>query len=109
GGGAAERGERVVVVKDFAKRGEERALLDVLNAADVVGRPFVMSRQVPPDRIAILRKAFNATMKDKVFLVEMEKQQLPVIPLSGEEAETVVAKLMNVPPAIVAKAKEIYD
>jgi hypothetical protein len=48
-------------------------------------------------------------MKDKTFLDEMEKQQLPVIPLTGEQAEAVVAKMMNVSPAIVAKAKQIYD
>ena len=101
--------ESAVFINDFAKTDEQRALLDVLNAADVVGRPFVMSRQVPPERLAILRKAFEDTMKDKVFLAEMEKQQLPVIPLTGEEAETVVAKMMNVSPAIVAKAKQIYD
>jgi tripartite-type tricarboxylate transporter receptor subunit TctC len=101
--------ESVVFINDFAKTDEQRALLDVLNAADVVGRPFVMSKQVPAERVAILRKAFNDTMTDKAFLAEMEKQQLPVIPLSGEEAEAVVARMMNVPPAVVAKAKEIYD
>jgi hypothetical protein len=39
----------------------------------------------------------------------MEKQQLPLNPMTGEEAEAVVNKLMNVPANIVAKAKEIYD
>jgi tripartite-type tricarboxylate transporter receptor subunit TctC len=101
--------ESAVFINDFAKTDEQRALLDVLNAADVVGRPFAMSKQAPAERVALLRKAFSDTMKDPVFLAEMEKQQLPVIPLSGEEAEAVVAKMMNVSPAIVARAKEIYD
>jgi hypothetical protein len=39
----------------------------------------------------------------------MEKQQLPVNPISGVEAETIVAKMMNAPPAVVAKAKAIYE
>jgi hypothetical protein len=39
----------------------------------------------------------------------MAKQQNPVNPMTGEEAETVVAKMMNAPPAVVAKAKAIYE
>jgi tripartite-type tricarboxylate transporter receptor subunit TctC len=101
--------ESAVFINDFAKTDEQRALLDMLNAADIVGRPFVMSKQVPPERQAILRKAFDDTMKDKAFLAEMEKQQLPVIPLTSREAEAVVAKMTNVSPAIVAQAKEIYE
>jgi tripartite-type tricarboxylate transporter receptor subunit TctC len=64
---------------------------------------------VPADRVAIIRKAFNETMRDKDFLADMEKQQLPVSPLTGEDAEAIVAKMMNAPAAIVAKAKAIYE
>jgi hypothetical protein len=39
----------------------------------------------------------------------MEKQQLPVYPLRGEEAEAVVAKMAGVPPEVAAKAKAIYE
>ena len=68
-----------------------------------------MSKQVPPDRVAIIRKAFNETMQDKDFLADMAKQQNPVNPLTGEEAETIVARMMSAPPAVVAKAKAIYE
>jgi hypothetical protein len=36
-------------------------------------------------------------------------QQLPVDPLTGEEAEAIVAKMMKAPPAVLAKAKAIYE
>jgi tripartite-type tricarboxylate transporter receptor subunit TctC len=101
--------ESVAYIGTFAKTDEQRQILDVLDASDEVGRPFVMSKQVPPDRVAIIRKAFDDTMKDKEFLADMEKQQLPVNPISGEEAETIVAKMMNAPAAVVAKAKAIYE
>jgi tripartite-type tricarboxylate transporter receptor subunit TctC len=101
--------EGAVYVGTYAKTDEQHQLLDVLDAADDVGRPFVMSKQVPPDRVAIMRKAFNETMKDKEFLADTEKLQLPVNPLTGEEAEAVVARMMQAPPAVVAKAKSIYE
>jgi tripartite-type tricarboxylate transporter receptor subunit TctC len=64
---------------------------------------------VPAERVAIIRKAFNDTMQDKEFRAEMAKQQNPVNPMTGEEAEAVVAKMMSAPPAVVAKAKAIYE
>jgi tripartite-type tricarboxylate transporter receptor subunit TctC len=105
----AEIPDSAVFINTFAKTDEQKQLLDVLNGADVVGRPFVMSKQVPADRVAILRKAFNDTMKDPAFVAEMEKSQLPLNPMTGEEAEGVVNKLMNVPTKVIAKAKEIYE
>jgi len=101
--------ESAVFINTFAKTDEQIQLLNVLNGADEIGRPFIMSKQVPMERVAIMRKAFNDTMKDPGFLSETEKQQLPVYPLTGEEAEAVVAKLANVPPAIAAKARTIYE
>ncbi len=105
----AEIPESAVFVGAFAKTEEQKQILDVLDASDEVGRPFVMSKQVPAERVAIIRKAFNETMQDKEFLADMAKQQNPVNPMTGEEAETIVAKMMNAPPAVVAKAKAIYE
>ena len=48
------------------------------------GRPAVHHvEEVPPDRLAAIRKAFDDTMKDPGFLAEMAKQQLPVHPIPG--------------------------
>jgi tripartite-type tricarboxylate transporter receptor subunit TctC len=106
---AAEIPDSAVFINTFAKTDEQRQLLDVLNGADDVGRPFIMSKQVPPDRVAIMRKAYDDTVKDPAFIADMDKQQLPLNPMTGVEAETVVNKLINVPPAVIAKAKAIYE
>jgi hypothetical protein len=57
---------------------DDRALLDVLLAPDALGRPYVASKQVPADRLAALRAAFDATMQDGHFIAEAEKMELPV-------------------------------
>ena len=51
--------ESAVYIGNFAKTDEQRALLNVLSGGDEIGRPFIMSKQVPADRLAILRQAFN--------------------------------------------------
>jgi tripartite-type tricarboxylate transporter receptor subunit TctC len=101
--------ESAVYIGSFAKGDEQQQLLDLLNGGDEVGRPFIMSKDVPADHLAIIRKAFDDTMKDPAFLAEMEKQQLPVHPLTGEQAEKLVNGLVDVSPAIVALAKPIYE
>ncbi|MGB6534719.1 MAG: hypothetical protein WBF58_02020 [Xanthobacteraceae bacterium] len=96
-------------IGSFASSDEQRQLLRVLDGGDEVGRPFVMSKQVPADRLAILRKAFDDTMKDPGFLADMSKEQLPVHPMTGQEAEKIVGELMSAPANIIAQAKAIYE
>ena len=105
----AEVPESAAYIGNFASSDEQRTLLNLLNGGDEVGRPFIMSKDVPADRLAIIRKAFDDTMKDPAFLADMDKQQLPVHPLSGVEAQKIVNELMAVPAAIVAQAKPLYE
>jgi tripartite-type tricarboxylate transporter receptor subunit TctC len=104
-----EAPESAVYVGTFAKTGDQRSLLNLLSGGDEIGRPFIMSKQVPADRLAILRQAFNATMKDPAFIADMQKLGHPVQPLPGEQAEAIVAKMSGAPPAVLKKARAIYE
>jgi hypothetical protein len=101
--------ESAVYIGNFTKTDEQKQILDVVNIGDEIGRPFIMSTQVAPDRLAIMRKAFDETMTDRAFLADMEKQQLPVNPLTAQQTEAIVAKLEKTSPAALAKAKAIYQ
>jgi len=93
---------------DLAPNQEARDVLDILMAADALGRPFVVSKQVPADRLAVLRAAFDRTMKDAQFLAETQKLDLPVEgPIAGPEAEQIVASIYAAPPALIARAQAI--
>lgn len=105
----AEIPESAVYVGTFATSDEQRAVLNVLSGGDEMGRPFIMSKQVPADRQAILRAAFNATMKDPAFLADMKKFGHPVQPLTGERAEAIVATLSAAPPEALKRARAIYE
>ena len=81
----------VPFVGDLTDSQDDRALLDVLLAPDALGRPYVASKQVPADRLAALRAAFDATMQDGQFIAEAEKMELPVIgSIPGLAAEAIV-------------------
>jgi tripartite-type tricarboxylate transporter receptor subunit TctC len=75
-----------------------------------VERPYVASKAVPADRVAVLRAAFNAVLKDPQLLAEAEKLRLPVIgPLKGEEAAAYVADMYKASPDVIAAARKITD
>ena len=92
----------------FAKTEEARQLIkagiyDIL----VISRPFALPPGTPKDRVQLLRNAFQATLKDKEFLTEVEKTKAGFDPVSGEEFSKIVAGLSQVSPSMVSKLKDI--
>ena len=93
---------------DLTPSQEARDVLNLLMAADLLGRPFVVSKQTPPARVAALRAAFDATVKDAAFLGETGKLDLPVVgPLIGADAEQIVASIYAASPALLARAQAV--
>jgi tripartite-type tricarboxylate transporter receptor subunit TctC len=100
----------VPFVGDMMDSQDDRALLDLLTAPDVLGRPYVVSKQVPSDRLATLRSAFDATMQDGEFLAETARMELPVIgSTSGLTAQSIVESTYRAPPALIARAREVIE
>ena len=68
-----------------------------------------MSGKVPADRVAMLREAFDKTMKDPDFLADMQRQKLPVDPSSGQEAQRIIERFTSASPEIIARAKKLFE
>ena len=105
----AEMPDSARFIGDLAKTTDQKELLDVVNGQDEVGRPFIVSRDIPAERLAILRKAFDALMKDPVFNADMVKQNLPVHPINGAESDQIVARMLKTPREVADKARKIFD
>ena len=83
---------------------EQQQVLRLLIAPQYVGRPFFSSPDIPTERKAALRAAFDATMKDPEFLAEAAKADMEISPVSGAMIDTFVAELYKTPKDVVAKA-----
>jgi tripartite-type tricarboxylate transporter receptor subunit TctC len=95
----------VPLAMDFATIDEQRQILTLVLARNVMGRPYLAPPNVPADRVATLRDAFSATMADKDFRTEADKTNLEINPVSGAEVENLVNEVYATPPDVVAKAK----
>ena len=96
------------LASSLAKDDEARQLIQVgIEEPSAYYRPYVLPPGTPKDRVDTLRKAFQDTLKDPAFLADARKAKLDIEPISGEEMENKVAKLLKLSPAMVAKLRDI--
>jgi tripartite-type tricarboxylate transporter receptor subunit TctC len=96
-------------VNDLAKTQEEREVLDILNAPGILGRPFIVARDVPRERVQTLAAAFAETLKDPALLADAQKQSLPIELFGAEESEKVIRTIYSASPDLIRKVKDVYD
>jgi tripartite-type tricarboxylate transporter receptor subunit TctC len=97
----------VPLIMDFAKTEEQKRILRLIFARQVMGRPYVGPPGIPADRLAALRKAFMDTMKDPEFVAEAEKSQFEITPVTGEQVQKLVEEVYTTPKEVVVKAAEM--
>lgn len=98
----------VPTIYELTKSERDKQVVRLIVSRQIIARPFAAPPDVPADRIEALRKAFDATMKDKDFLAEADKLKLEIVdPVSGAEMQKLMADLYKSPPEVVARAKEV--
>src|SRR4029077_13908288 len=88
----------VPTVVELARNDEERAVLRAVMNATEIGTAFFTTPNTPADRVAALRRAFDATVKDPEFLAEAARSQLTIGPLAGEELQNLVGEVSGLSP-----------
>jgi tripartite-type tricarboxylate transporter receptor subunit TctC len=96
-------------VLDLAKTQDERDALRLVMARLDIGRPFFLPPNVPPDRVAALRAAFDATMRDPDYLAEADGLKIDVDPLTGAELAALVAQVSQTPAETVARVRAALE
>jgi tripartite-type tricarboxylate transporter receptor subunit TctC len=93
---------------NLAKTDEARKLIEMaVHSGGLAACPFVLPPDTPKERVQVIRKAFQETLKDKEFLGETEKAKLAIYPVSSDELEKTIAGLFKLDRAFIAKLKDI--
>jgi tripartite-type tricarboxylate transporter receptor subunit TctC len=92
---------------DLAKTPQDRQVMEVVFAKFGMSRPFMAPPELPAERLAILRSAFDSTVKDPAFLEEAKRLGMEINPVSGADVEALVTRIMNTPPALAERAREV--
>jgi hypothetical protein len=99
----------VPLVVDLARTDEERAILRLIFARQVMAWPFLAPPATPGERVDALRKAFMQTMQDRDFLAEADKAGLEINPVAGEDIQQLVQQIYATPAAIARKTAELLQ
>ena len=91
-------------VFDLAKSEEQRQILSFWAVPNKMGRPYASPPGTSPERVAILRRAFELTMKDSQLVAEAAKMKLAVDSIDGAEVEKLVNEVYSLPKDVIAKA-----
>jgi tripartite-type tricarboxylate transporter receptor subunit TctC len=101
--------EEVPLLRELAGDTDQQAVFDFISRAVVVARPIATNPDVPPDRVAALRRAFDAAMADPDFVREAQLQGLEISRTGGEELTRNIADMLDTPPAILAKIAKAIE
>jgi tripartite-type tricarboxylate transporter receptor subunit TctC len=88
------------------KTDDQKKIADVIFRQTELARPLAAPPGTPKDRVAALRKAMLATIKDPAFLADAKKLTIEFNPVTGEETAQMFADFYATPPALVAKARQ---
>jgi tripartite-type tricarboxylate transporter receptor subunit TctC len=97
----------VPLAADMTLNASDHEAMEVLLAPTAIARPFFLPPDVPAERVAMLRKAFDLTMANPEFRAEAAKLNIRGRSTSGVEMQAIVERIYSMPPAAIARAKEM--
>ena len=102
-------GANVPMITAFARNDADRVALRLLSSTSALSRPLVAPPGLPPERIALLRDAFDRTMKDPDFLADAQHAHMDIKPASGKTIQTLVDAVVSSTPQDVEHAAQLVQ
>jgi tripartite-type tricarboxylate transporter receptor subunit TctC len=94
---------------DYARNAPDQAALRLVLSTQEFGRPFMVAQGVPDNIVAVLRNAFDDTMKAPEFRSEASRRGLDLDPATGVEIQSLVETIYQTRPEVVTRVKKILD
>jgi tripartite-type tricarboxylate transporter receptor subunit TctC len=94
----------VPAMVEFGKTPADKQVLNLFGSTAEVGRALMTPPGVPPERLAVLRRAVSAMLADPGFKAEMAKRNLEFGPMSGDDLQKLIGETLDVPPDVAERA-----
>jgi tripartite-type tricarboxylate transporter receptor subunit TctC len=97
----------VPTILELAEEGRDRDVLKLIASGSTIGRSIVGPPDIPRERVAALRQAFDAMVQDREFLADARNRHLGTDPMPGAELARIVADVATAPDDTVEKMKAV--
>ena len=95
--------------RDLARNEAERQMLDVIDVRYEIAKPYLAPPGLPPARLALLRRAFDATLQDPAHVADMRRLQLEFEdPMGGEALAALAERIARTPPEVVQRMVTLF-
>src|SRR5262249_39604593 len=92
---------------DYAKTDEQHQLMRFIFSSTEFGRPYALPPDVPSERVAIMREAFAAAVRDPDLVAEAARIKLDMTYRPPDHLERLSAALYQTPPALIETVKKL--
>jgi tripartite-type tricarboxylate transporter receptor subunit TctC len=99
----------VISLRSLAKTDADRDILDLIASYTAIGIGYAAPPGLPPARVATLRRAFDATMKDERLLADIEKSKMELSTATGEHLQDVTKMFAHVSPELLERTKKALE
>ena len=100
---------KIPTVFDRAKTDEQRQMLNIVFGSVALSRPFVAPPDLPPERLSLLRRGFESTVKDPALIADAASKGYVVEFISPAFVEDIVRKAFAADPALIEKVRSVYS
>lgn len=90
---------------ELGRTQDDRALLDFYMSGADVGRAIMTTPGVPAERVAQLRAAFDAAMKDPELKADIDKATAEFAPMTGVDLQRLVDQTLAVKPELASRVR----
>lgn len=94
-------------VFDFAKRPEQRVVMNLMFGTQEFGRPFVAPPGLSITQAQTLRAAFAKVLTDELLLEEAKKRKIDIGYTSPEEIDEIITSMYQAPPDAIQLVKKL--
>jgi len=98
---------QVPLVGELATTEQGRRILEFIDSDSAIGWSVLAPPDVPADRVAALREAFDRMVADAGFLADAAARHLEVVPSTGQEVAAVVRRTLSTPETDIAIMKTL--
>jgi tripartite-type tricarboxylate transporter receptor subunit TctC len=88
---------------------DKKDIVEFMSASTPFGRGIVTGPGVPADRVAALRAAFEATVKDPAFLATAKERKVDIEWHDHRHTMSLVQKIVGASPDLVARVKKSIE
>jgi tripartite-type tricarboxylate transporter receptor subunit TctC len=79
-----------------------------ISSGSAVGRALIAPPDMPADRLAALRAAFDKMVTDPGFLADADKRDIYIRPTSGLEVQAASDEIIKTPKDIVDRVAKVF-